>query len=539
MATNIKILALIATVIATALIFRFAQQDTVQPLRQPWEGTAVLEVEPTLLDQPAFDLRVSKAMGTRGYNKVRVSAITEGGLQLKDELFTYKKPFQNRWMHAYDLGQNGLGCKEDGALKVLQNIKHEAACSLECGKQPGCTQYSYFAHAKKCVLSDDSCVPSKMAGASGTYGNHGRRMLHSGIVEVTPGVPKKLRISGVDISLSIPKEDGATGGIVWADPCSHSKWITCDDGERFKSFYRSYELMNNLAEHDTAFDFFQILGDNFYDQDGRITREMYAKFSNKLKSKILQTVPGNHDLWVGGGPKGDQYYDQYGHGFMQFYAQDTIAAQGNELFNMSIMPDGTTQGHNSVRNSNSNFFFYHKIGNLGFIGYNGVGGKAETDEWLKTACKYFAKGKRPASIFLLQHFNTQEGYLDKGMSSKQVRKRVLKFEGCDIGDRLKYIMGHQHCNYIDEHGEAEPVGFLMGAHGMHNDAPGQPVCNQDGFMYIRTTDSYLTVYYFENSNFDVKTGKTVDNYDKIIKCIGENGGLSNCVEHGKVWVNSS
>ncbi len=35
--------------------------------------------------------------------------------------------------------------------------------------------------------------------------------------------------------------------------------------------------------------------------------------------------PGNHDIWVPGGPPGDQY-DQYAWGLNQFYGQDNIAA---------------------------------------------------------------------------------------------------------------------------------------------------------------------------------------------------------------------
>ena len=43
--------------------------------------------------------------------------------------------------------------------------------------------------------------------------------------------------------------------------------------------------------------FFTILGDNFYDQDGRLNSVMFDKFSMDVKSKFLMTTIGNHDFF--------------------------------------------------------------------------------------------------------------------------------------------------------------------------------------------------------------------------------------------------
>jgi len=107
-------------------------------------------------------------------------------------------------------------------------------------------------------------------------------------------------------------------------------------------------MINALAENRNM-SFFQILGDNFYDQDGRLTRALFDSLSLDVKSKIFMTVAGNHDLWVCGGPScggsffvrsvcarfsftcrrdlsaGDEY-DQSGYGLMQFYGQDPLAS---------------------------------------------------------------------------------------------------------------------------------------------------------------------------------------------------------------------
>jgi hypothetical protein len=42
-----------------------------------------------------YDLRISKAMGSRGYDKIRVSVISNA--TISSDLFTYSQPFQYRW----------------------------------------------------------------------------------------------------------------------------------------------------------------------------------------------------------------------------------------------------------------------------------------------------------------------------------------------------------------------------------------------------------------------------------------------------------
>ena len=80
-----------------------------------------------------------------------------------------------------------------------------------------------------------------------------------------------------------------------------------------------------VTENDKV-DYFALLGDNFYDQDGRLTRAIWDQLSIQTKSVMLQTVPGNHDHWICGGPACGDEYDQSSHGLMQFYAQDPVAS---------------------------------------------------------------------------------------------------------------------------------------------------------------------------------------------------------------------
>jgi hypothetical protein len=177
------------------------------------------------------------------------------------------------------------------------------------------------------------------------------------------------------------------------------------------------------------------------------------------------TVPGNHDYWVLGGP-GVHYpqtlnatiarrYDQYGWGFSQYFAQDTIAARdapSGFLHFESGGPD-VIQDWSGINSNASNYFFYHTLGNLGFIGYSGGGLMTEQLPWLQEACLAMgaAHTESPlASVFLLGHWNSAHDYDGcHDAATPQVHTLLSTLPGCDaIGaSRLKYMDGHVHCNH--------------------------------------------------------------------------------------------
>ena len=111
-----------------------------------------------------------------------------------------------------------------------------------------------------------------------------------------------------------------------------------------------------------------VLGDNFYDQDGRLTKALWDTLSLDFKRTMLLTTPGNHDIWVAGGPPGDQY-DQYAWGFAQFYGQDALASMTapSGLLHFEGGGPDAWRDWSGINNNASNFFFYHTIGNLGFM----------------------------------------------------------------------------------------------------------------------------------------------------------------------------
>lgn len=73
---------------------------------ETWRGaTTAQELEntnstpPSPIQKPFVDIRVSKAYGSKGYDKVRISAISNR--KIETDFFTYYKPFQYRWTNYF------------------------------------------------------------------------------------------------------------------------------------------------------------------------------------------------------------------------------------------------------------------------------------------------------------------------------------------------------------------------------------------------------------------------------------------------------
>ncbi|CAK9099563.1 Hypothetical protein SCF082_LOCUS46630, partial [Durusdinium trenchii] len=449
---------------------------------------------------PSLDLRVTKALGDRGYDKVRVSVVTYGNRSFDDFVFDVVEPFATKWTHSYDLGERGVRCHDASLLMEPPQVTEDAGCLEACNRETRCAYYTFFRRAAlrqhRCVLWTADCVKVNAPFALGTYRKLGQRFLHSALVNVKPG-ENRLMIGGQEVVVRHPARGAGVSGVIWADPCMSSRWVGCVWGEWIGAFDRSHDMLNAVAQ-DPNLSFFQILGDNFYDQDGRLTQAMFDGFSLQSKSLILQTVAGNHDIWVAGGPPGDLAFDQFGHGFMQFYAQDTLAAflnneRGNpSLFDRSVdpnhlpLPPGAF--HNSFLNDHRNFFWYHVIGNVGFAGFVGAASLEKTLPDLERACAFFER-ERPPYVVVLGHWNEPGDGADANMTVPAVREVMLHMPGCQLGTRLLFFEGHEHCNRVEVPG----VGFMIGGHGM-TERNCQP---QFGFAFLETDqDGALRVWYF-------------------------------------------
>eukprot|EP00035_Acanthoeca_spectabilis_P038820 m.56504 g.56504 ORF g.56504 m.56504 type:complete len:437 (-) comp9305_c0_seq1:23-1333(-) len=366
-----------------------------------------------------------------------------------------------------------------------------------------------------------------------TSTDNGTRWLHSTLVNVTPGAVTPVAVGGAStVGVRLPLEGAGVSGVLMGDPCTEPGFVGCihfnSSDPNATMALRLPRLLNALAD----VDFRAILGDNLYDTDGGITERFFGRLTPAARAVFQPTVPGNHDFWRDGLPVAKSTKDQFGNGFLQYYGQDVMAGKANLAvpYDLSANPDD----HGALPTF-SNFFFYNKIGNVGFIGFSGAHSEAESASAFEEACSYFEQGPQPAVIYLMGHWNTEGLGCSPGMHSSAVFSRVAKLQGCNHGT-LRYTMGHDHCNRPADATvrAAPPVGFLLGGAGVRGNFMG---CNTFGFAYVSTTSTRELVVGFELAS-PYGTGGGMDKYDEIVACF-EAHGAAGCLHYGTVWRNTS
>lgn len=402
-----------------------------------------------------MDVRVTKAMGNKGYDKIRLSVISNASVE--SEYFTYSSQFKYRWTSNY---------------------------------------------------------------------------LSTGIVSVTPGQKTVLSVAGMEVEVLLPLQNEGIRGVIIADPCFQSDWIVCVYQKAFNTFSRTTELLNAINSFDDV-SFWNILGDNFYDQSGEASAAWFAALSAASKAKVMGSVPGNHDFWVNSSPQLYVPKDQLGHGFMQFYGQDSFAASDSAPFDFSVDPDGVaSSGKESTSKAEkipagSNFFYFHQLGNAAFLGFSGAHSLSSQQEAFEEACEW-AVEVQPRHILLLGHWDA-DGDGCQAESVPEVYSALAALPQCaPLMSRMKYFMGHKHCNMVT----APDLGFMVGAQGMADKGS----CGGEfGFPVLDTTQNNgeLRVYYFSIA----KEGQ-YDHYDQILTCIKANG-VSGCYHLATLWTGSS
>lgn len=403
-----------------------------------------LPAHPSVRSDPNIDIRVSKAMGSRGYNKLRISVISNQ--TLTNSVFNYNQRFQYRWTD---------------------------------------------------------------------------KVLNTGLVSVTPGQTTSFTFGSETIKVYLPKENDGVRGIIVADPCFQSEWIVCVYQTKFQMFDHLTGLLNAASKH-SDLHYWQILGDNFYDQAGQASSTWFNALSADTKSRIFATVPGNHDFWVNASPKLYVPKDQLGNGFMQFYGQDVHASlAGVTPYDFVNNPDGANKGAENLPPA-SNFFFYNKVGNVAFIGYSGAHSFSAMQSYFEEACNWAVDAK-PDVLLLLGHWNNEGDGCDADTAVPAIYKTIIDLPSCaPLASKTRYFMGHKHCNIVTE----KNVGFMVGAQGM-SDA--SSCGGAFGIPVVDTTGGRFKVYYFP-----VDQANEFDNYDKIHSCFEEKG-VSGCYDLAEVW----
>lgn len=392
------------------------------------------------------DVRITRALGKRGYNKVRISVIANQ--TYTSSLFDYNSQFKYRWTDKY---------------------------------------------------------------------------LSTGIATVTPGQATKFTIAGTDYTVNLPKETDGVRGIIIADPCFQSEWIACLYQDKFQTKSRHTSFLNAAFGHSDVH-YWQVLGDNFYDQAGEASSSWFAALSAATKSAFFSTVPGNHDFWVNASPRLYVPKDQLGNGFMQFYGQDVMASltsANNAPYDFVNNPDSGTRNAENIPPS-SNYFFYNKLGNTVFVGFSGAHRYATMSDYVREACDYAVTSNADA-LFLLGHWNNEGDGCDTDATVPNFYTEMLQEASCQpIASKIRYFMGHKHCNIVTK----ENIGFMVGAQGM-SDA--SSCGGAFGIPVVDTTSGRFRVYYFA-----LAQANSFDHSDEIISCIQQNG-VSGCYHLATVW----
>lgn len=135
--------------------------------------------------------------------------------------------------------------------------------------------------------------------------------------------------------------------------------------------------------------------------------------------------------------------------------------------------------------------------------------------------------ENPKYILLQSHWNAQGDGCEDDMTAPAVYKEMSLLPECaSIVPKMKYFMGHDHCNKITE----TDIGYMVGANGMSG-------CGEWGIPIVDTTSGSFKVYYFLlyiQPGLRNNATVAVDNFDKVYNCFRDNG-VSNCYHLATEW----
>lgn len=348
--------------------------------------------------------------------------------------------------------------------------------------------------------------------------------LATAVVDVVPGEHTSVSVGGQDIKVFVPKENEGTVGIIIADPCFQSEWVTCKYEETWQMFTTLTSVLNAASSHPDLH-YWQILGDNFYDQKGDATNTFFDALTLETKSRIMLATPGNHDSWVAGDPKLYTTKDQLQHGFFQYYGQDTVASLAAPLipFDFSVNPTLPTTDAQSLPPA-SNLFTFNKVGNVVMIGFSGAHDYDAQKQYFEDACDFISANGADV-VLVLGHWNVPgDGCASSAVPD--VYKDIQSLPQCAAhASKFKYFEGHQHCNQVME----KDVGFMLGGMGMGTSAACGGVF---GVPVVDTTGGRFRVLYFSIFGPDIEG---TQNLQATISCF-QDKGVSGCYDLPNVVV---
>eukprot|EP00438_Fugacium_kawagutii_P010761 Skav218277 [mRNA] locus=scaffold2035:401974:411976:- [translate_table: standard] len=289
------------------------------------------------------------------------------------------------------------------------------------------------------------------------------------------------------------------------------------------------------------------VSDNFYDRYGLFTVSVMAQLN-----KEAQGVPlfDSEATFSPEAPASDQIYPQG-------TPAENFSAQRGGFFNFQATPSSDARPEN----------FYHYSGNTGFVMFTCIGG--DPRNFVREACS-FMKDKNPSlllEVLFLGHWNMAGSGCPAGHVSRKdvpsVTQWALQNTDCSAfagkgeapfgengilaaATRLKFIVGHQHCNCMTNFAAvrqdaclpdtADPSfvdGFVIGSHGMSlgsyilswDPYPGEvPKCSARFGLPVLRTDDTRQAKKFEHAG-PYGAGILESNLTALLSCLedGEHG----------------
>jgi hypothetical protein len=241
---------------------------------------------------------------------------------------------------------------------------------------------------------------------------------------------------------------------------------------------------------------------------------------------------------------------------MQWYGQDSVFAASSSPtapFDFSAAPPdiGSTTCMNG-RSGNfddsdwlapaTNFFFYHVLGNVGFIGYTGREPFAAQEAHFKEACEYFqssaeTKEVQVQEVVLMGHWSDASFGCDSTSWVGDVQAEIRNSFAETPCANAKAFYGHQHCNCHTSVGgcgvgghsgctqELKDVCFEVGATGKTDNA-----CdNHWGTVYFDSTLTPAEVWYLQLGD------ATSDKSKPLLDCLSTKSIAVCAKAHGTRW----
>jgi len=362
-----------------------------------------------------------------------------------------------------------------------------------------------------------------------------------------PGM-NELRIGDEKVCVRVPGLGAGVRGVIFGDPCTGKGAMKCRDQSlhTWNVEGRLTELLNLATRGIEPIDFWASVGDNFYDKQPVATKSFYDKLGPEAKSTFMMTVPGNGDFWPGSGTPDTVTCDMpFGYGFLQWYGQDTVAGKQNSSvpFDFNVKPPNPTaetcKQDKGYCAAPDNFFFYHVIGNVGFIGYSGHTGFKEQEQSFAEACEYFVGyAQSLKEVVLFGHWSGEDHGcpVDGGADTGTLQRTLRESFASTPCRHAKAFFGHMHCNVR----KSFDCGVLGGHSCFQIGAAGAPSTNalphgaceaHWGVLFLDTTNSTrLTYFQLGNEHSDLS--------QPLLDCLRTNG-FSGCTQYGEMWFSAS